>query len=46
MPTLAEQLRDAMRDYRYADDSGDQVARGKAYARMKAIDERIRRGGK
>lgn len=41
--TLAEQLRDALADYRRADDRGDEVSRGAAFARMVAVHEAIRR---
>lgn len=42
MPTLAEQLRDALADYRKADDRGDSDLRAAALDRMQRLHERIK----
>jgi hypothetical protein len=41
--TLAEALRDAIRDFRDADDRGDELRRGLAFERMRAVHEAIQR---
>lgn len=42
MPTLAEQLRDAIADYRAHDDAGRADLRARAYSRMREIAERAK----